>query len=89
MDYQEKLPGGLFKSAKQIQIFKHNFKVAMHGKFHWHQILKINTAKGVTYVLTNFMLIEEDNLKGACIKGTPNKKVAALNTFVVLWKSFA
>eukprot|EP00957_Ditylum_brightwellii_P111181 8477618-Ditylum_brightwellii.AAC.1 len=47
MGNQEKLPGGLFESAKQIQIFKHDFKLAMHRRSHWHQILKINTAKGV------------------------------------------
>eukprot|EP00957_Ditylum_brightwellii_P082509 6272735-Ditylum_brightwellii.AAC.2 len=35
------------------------------------------------------MLIEEDNLKGACIKRTPKEKVAVLNMFVALWKSFA
>eukprot|EP00957_Ditylum_brightwellii_P164156 12498802-Ditylum_brightwellii.AAC.1 len=34
------------------------------------------------------MLIEENYLKGACIKLTPNKKVAALNMFVALQKSF-
>eukprot|EP00957_Ditylum_brightwellii_P061458 4664980-Ditylum_brightwellii.AAC.1 len=76
MDDQEKLPDGLFESAKQIQIFKHDFKVVMHGISHWHQILKINTVKGVKDVLTNFMLIKEDNPKGACIKRTPDKKVA-------------
>eukprot|EP00957_Ditylum_brightwellii_P127153 9694773-Ditylum_brightwellii.AAC.1 len=88
MDNQEKLSGGLFESAKQIQIFKHDFKVVMHGKSQWHQILKINTAKGVKDVLTNSMLIEGDNLKGACIKRTPDKKVAVLNMFIGLWKSF-
>eukprot|EP00957_Ditylum_brightwellii_P079683 6059071-Ditylum_brightwellii.AAC.1 len=31
MDDYEKLPGGLFESSKQLQIFKHNFKIAMHG----------------------------------------------------------
>eukprot|EP00957_Ditylum_brightwellii_P076420 5808033-Ditylum_brightwellii.AAC.1 len=46
MNNQEKLPGGLFKSAKQIQIFKYDFKVSMYRRSHWHQILKINTAKG-------------------------------------------
>eukprot|EP00957_Ditylum_brightwellii_P037446 2832602-Ditylum_brightwellii.AAC.1 len=89
MNNQEKLSGGLCESSKQIQIFKHDFKVAMHRRSHWLQILKINTAKGVKDVLTNFVLIEEDNLKGACIKRTPDKKVVALNMFVALWKSFA
>eukprot|EP00957_Ditylum_brightwellii_P088539 6743717-Ditylum_brightwellii.AAC.1 len=35
MDDQEKLPGGLFNSSKQLQIFKHNFKIAMHGRSNW------------------------------------------------------
>eukprot|EP00957_Ditylum_brightwellii_P090094 6861280-Ditylum_brightwellii.AAC.2 len=34
------------------------------------------------------MLIEEDSLKGACTKHTPEKKVVALNMSVALWKSF-
>eukprot|EP00957_Ditylum_brightwellii_P082739 6291060-Ditylum_brightwellii.AAC.1 len=88
MGDQEKLLGGLFNSAKQIQIFKHDFNVAMHGRSNWHQILKINTSKGFKDALTNFMLIEKDNLKGACIKCTPDKKAATLNMCVVLWKSF-
>eukprot|EP00957_Ditylum_brightwellii_P044147 3349615-Ditylum_brightwellii.AAC.1 len=46
MGNQEKLPSGLFESTKQTQIFKHNFKVTMHGRSHWCQILKINTVKG-------------------------------------------
>eukprot|EP00957_Ditylum_brightwellii_P039166 2962204-Ditylum_brightwellii.AAC.1 len=70
-------------------MFKHDFKVAMHRKSNWRQILKINTSKGVKDVLINFMLIEEDNLKGACIKCTPKEKVTALNMFIALWKSFA
>eukprot|EP00957_Ditylum_brightwellii_P047486 3606447-Ditylum_brightwellii.AAC.1 len=78
-DNQYKFPGGLFESAKQIQIFEHNFKVVMHGRSNWHQILKINTSKGVKGILTNFMLIEEDNIKGTCIKCTPKEKVAVLN----------
>eukprot|EP00957_Ditylum_brightwellii_P047418 3601864-Ditylum_brightwellii.AAC.2 len=89
MDNQDKIPSGLFESAKQIQIFKHNFKVGMHERSNWHQIIKINTSKGVKDILTNFMLIEEDDLKGACIKRTPKKKFAALNMFVAIWKSFA
>eukprot|EP00957_Ditylum_brightwellii_P068361 5189651-Ditylum_brightwellii.AAC.1 len=35
------------------------------------------------------MLIEEDDLKGACIKHTPDEKVTALNMFIALGKSFA
>eukprot|EP00957_Ditylum_brightwellii_P032616 2471962-Ditylum_brightwellii.AAC.1 len=88
MDDQDKLPGGLFESEKQIQIFKHDFKVVMHGRSNWRQILKINTTKGIKDILTDFMLIEEDNLKGACIKCTPVEKVTTLNMFVALWISF-
>eukprot|EP00957_Ditylum_brightwellii_P149874 11414442-Ditylum_brightwellii.AAC.1 len=47
MDNQDKLPGVLFESAKHIQIFKHDFKVAMHRRSNWCQILKIKTSKGV------------------------------------------
>eukprot|EP00957_Ditylum_brightwellii_P171022 13019055-Ditylum_brightwellii.AAC.1 len=79
MDNQEKLSSGLFESAKQTQIFKHDFKVTMHGRSNWHQIFKTNASKGVKDILTNFMLIEEDNLKGACIKQTPDKKLTMLN----------
>eukprot|EP00957_Ditylum_brightwellii_P029697 2244985-Ditylum_brightwellii.AAC.1 len=46
MDNQDKLPSVLFESTKQIQIFKHNFKVAMHRKSNWCQILKINNSNG-------------------------------------------
>eukprot|EP00957_Ditylum_brightwellii_P028122 2123149-Ditylum_brightwellii.AAC.1 len=84
IDNQDKLPCGLFESAKQIQIFKHNFKVAMHGRSNLCQILKVNTTKGIRDILTSFILIEEDNLKGACIKCTPNKKGVALNMFIAL-----
>eukprot|EP00957_Ditylum_brightwellii_P104408 7951890-Ditylum_brightwellii.AAC.1 len=30
-DDQEKLPCGPFESSKQLQVFKHDFKVAIHG----------------------------------------------------------
>eukprot|EP00957_Ditylum_brightwellii_P147867 11259812-Ditylum_brightwellii.AAC.1 len=46
MDNQDKLPGGFFESAKQIQIFNYDFKVVMHGRSNWHQTLKIKTSKG-------------------------------------------
>eukprot|EP00957_Ditylum_brightwellii_P002448 187977-Ditylum_brightwellii.AAC.1 len=88
MDGQGKIPGGIFESAKQIQIFKHDFKVTLHGRSNWCQILKINAAKGVRDILTNFMLIEETDLKGDCTQCTPDEKVAALNMLVALWKSF-
>eukprot|EP00957_Ditylum_brightwellii_P101557 7740049-Ditylum_brightwellii.AAC.1 len=41
MDGQEKLPGGLFESLKQLQIFKYNFKIAMHRRSCWRQVLHI------------------------------------------------
>eukprot|EP00957_Ditylum_brightwellii_P100096 7628160-Ditylum_brightwellii.AAC.1 len=44
---QEKFPRGLFESSKQLQIFKHNFKITMHGQSHWKQILHIVTKSGV------------------------------------------
>eukprot|EP00957_Ditylum_brightwellii_P097715 7441827-Ditylum_brightwellii.AAC.1 len=46
-DDQEKLPGGLFELFKQLQIFKHNFKIAMHERLHWEKILHIMTKSGV------------------------------------------
>eukprot|EP00957_Ditylum_brightwellii_P196265 14953488-Ditylum_brightwellii.AAC.1 len=64
MDNQEKLSGSLFKSSKKLQIFKHDFNIAMHGRAHWRQILLIMTAKGVKDILTNLMLINEADLKG-------------------------
>eukprot|EP00957_Ditylum_brightwellii_P083775 6367653-Ditylum_brightwellii.AAC.1 len=89
MDNQDRFSSGFFELVKRIQIFKHNFKIAMHGRSNWCQILKVNTSKGFKDVFTNFMLIEEDNLKGACIKCTPEEKVSTLNMFVALWKSSA
>eukprot|EP00957_Ditylum_brightwellii_P005646 431086-Ditylum_brightwellii.AAC.1 len=65
MENQEKIPGGLFESSKQIQIFKHNFKIAMHGQSHWKQTLHIVTKSGVKFILTNFMRIDEADLKEA------------------------
>eukprot|EP00957_Ditylum_brightwellii_P126346 9631807-Ditylum_brightwellii.AAC.2 len=38
-DNQEKLLGSLFESSKQLQVFKHNFKIAMHRQAHWKQTL--------------------------------------------------
>eukprot|EP00957_Ditylum_brightwellii_P029753 2250206-Ditylum_brightwellii.AAC.1 len=32
LDNQEKLSGGLFESTKQLQIFKHDFKIATHSR---------------------------------------------------------
>eukprot|EP00957_Ditylum_brightwellii_P135068 10298027-Ditylum_brightwellii.AAC.1 len=78
-DDQEKLPGGPFESSKQLQVFKHDFKVDMHGKAHLKQILQMSTTEGIKDILTNFMLIDEDNLKGARLKCSPEEATAAKN----------
>eukprot|EP00957_Ditylum_brightwellii_P128154 9774809-Ditylum_brightwellii.AAC.1 len=72
-DNQEKLPGSLFESSKQLQVFKHDFKVAVYGQVHWRQILQINTAKDTKDILTNFLLIDEQDLKRARLKHSPDK----------------
>eukprot|EP00957_Ditylum_brightwellii_P025363 1918767-Ditylum_brightwellii.AAC.1 len=61
----------------------------MHRQAHWKQILHINTTEGVKDILTNFMLIDEDDLKGARLKCSPKEAAAAKNMFITLWKSFA
>eukprot|EP00957_Ditylum_brightwellii_P207319 15352447-Ditylum_brightwellii.AAC.1 len=76
MDDQKKLPGGLFESSKQLQIFKNNFKTAMHGQSHWKQILHIMTKSGIKFILTDFMLIDEADLKGAHTKRSPEESTA-------------
>eukprot|EP00957_Ditylum_brightwellii_P145236 11061683-Ditylum_brightwellii.AAC.1 len=88
MDDQEKLPGGLFESSKQLQIFKHDFKIAMHGGLHWKKILHIMTKFGVKFILTNFMLIDEADLKEARRKCSQEESPAAKNMYIALWKSF-
>eukprot|EP00957_Ditylum_brightwellii_P133561 10183213-Ditylum_brightwellii.AAC.1 len=60
---QEKLPGGLFESAKQLQIFKHNFKIAAHSMASWKALTTILTANGTKNLLTDFMQITKDDLK--------------------------
>eukprot|EP00957_Ditylum_brightwellii_P042109 3189467-Ditylum_brightwellii.AAC.1 len=65
---QEQLPGGLFESSKQLQVIMHDFTVVMHGRANWRQILQINTAKGIKDILTNFILIDEQDFKGARLK---------------------
>eukprot|EP00957_Ditylum_brightwellii_P051524 3906517-Ditylum_brightwellii.AAC.2 len=78
-DNQEKLPRGPFKSSKQLQVFRHDFKGAMHRQVHWKQILQINTAEGIKDILTNFMLIDEQDLKWARLKCSPEEATAAKN----------
>eukprot|EP00957_Ditylum_brightwellii_P050093 3796890-Ditylum_brightwellii.AAC.1 len=63
LDDQEKLPGGLFESAKQLQIFKHDFKIVTHSRASWKALTTTPTAKGTTDLLTDFMQITEDDLK--------------------------
>eukprot|EP00957_Ditylum_brightwellii_P096372 7339353-Ditylum_brightwellii.AAC.2 len=49
----------------------------MYGQAHWKQILQINTTEGIKDILTIFMLIDEDDLKGARLKCFPDKATAA------------
>eukprot|EP00957_Ditylum_brightwellii_P001308 102847-Ditylum_brightwellii.AAC.1 len=87
-DDQEKIPGSPFESSKQPQVFKYDFQVAMHRQAHWKQILQINTSEGVKDILTNFMLIDEDDLKGTRLKHSLEEAISAKNMYIVLWKSF-
>eukprot|EP00957_Ditylum_brightwellii_P052410 3974508-Ditylum_brightwellii.AAC.1 len=61
----------------------------MHGHAHWKQILKINTTECFKDISTNFMLIDEHDLKGARLKCSSDKATAAKNMYIALWKSFA
>eukprot|EP00957_Ditylum_brightwellii_P052700 3994995-Ditylum_brightwellii.AAC.1 len=88
-DNQEKLPGCLFDFSKQLQVFKYDFKVAMYGQAYWRQILQINTAKYIRGILINLKLIDEQDLKGARLKRSPDEATAAKNMYIVLWKLFA
>eukprot|EP00957_Ditylum_brightwellii_P184156 14026984-Ditylum_brightwellii.AAC.1 len=73
----------------QLQVFKHVFKVAMHGQAQWKQIMQTNTTEGIKNILTDFILIDKDDLKGARLKHSPNEATAAKNMYIALWKSFA
>eukprot|EP00957_Ditylum_brightwellii_P087080 6627913-Ditylum_brightwellii.AAC.1 len=57
LDEQEKLLGGLFKSAKQLQIFKHDFKTAAYSRASWKSLTAIPTANDTKDLLTDFMQI--------------------------------
>eukprot|EP00957_Ditylum_brightwellii_P049591 3761610-Ditylum_brightwellii.AAC.1 len=35
MDDYKKLSGGLFESSKQLQLFKHDFKIVIYGQAKW------------------------------------------------------
>eukprot|EP00957_Ditylum_brightwellii_P176650 13454987-Ditylum_brightwellii.AAC.1 len=61
----------------------------MHGQAYWKQILQINTTEGVKDILTDFMLIDENDLKGARIKHSTKEASAAKNMYIAPWKSFA
>eukprot|EP00957_Ditylum_brightwellii_P047561 3612740-Ditylum_brightwellii.AAC.1 len=88
MGNQEKLPGGLFDSSKQLQTFKHNFKITMYGRANLSQILHIITDKGIKEILTNSMLIDQADLKGARRKHSPGEKAATKNMHIALWNLF-
>eukprot|EP00957_Ditylum_brightwellii_P116046 8853297-Ditylum_brightwellii.AAC.1 len=49
----------------------------MHGQVHWKQILQNNTTESTKDILNDFMLIDENDLKGAKLKCSPNKATAA------------
>eukprot|EP00957_Ditylum_brightwellii_P080362 6112247-Ditylum_brightwellii.AAC.1 len=55
LDSQEKLPDGLFESTKKLQIFKHDFKIAVHSRTSWKTLTTIPTANGTKDLLTDFM----------------------------------
>eukprot|EP00957_Ditylum_brightwellii_P089385 6806176-Ditylum_brightwellii.AAC.1 len=46
------------------------------------------TKSGVKFILTNFMLIDEADLKEAHTKRSLKESTAAKNMYIVLWKSF-
>eukprot|EP00957_Ditylum_brightwellii_P028245 2133082-Ditylum_brightwellii.AAC.1 len=52
---QEKLLGGLIESAKQLQIFKHDFKITAHSRASWKSLTTIPTANDMKDLLTDFM----------------------------------
>eukprot|EP00957_Ditylum_brightwellii_P024790 1873427-Ditylum_brightwellii.AAC.1 len=85
---QEKLPGGPFESSKQLQVFKRDFKEAMYEQVHWKQIIQISTTEDDKDILTIFMLIDENKLKGDRLKHSPEEATAAKNMYIALWKSF-
>eukprot|EP00957_Ditylum_brightwellii_P108651 8287205-Ditylum_brightwellii.AAC.1 len=60
----------------------------MPEQAHWKQILQINTIEGIKDMLANFVLIDEDDLKGARLKCSPDEVTAAKNMYIALWKSF-
>eukprot|EP00957_Ditylum_brightwellii_P014113 1063992-Ditylum_brightwellii.AAC.2 len=88
MNDHKKLPDSLFESSKQLQLFKHDFKIAMYGQANWHEILHTSTDKGVNNILTNFMLLEDEYLKRVRSKRSSVKATAAKNICIALWKSF-
>eukprot|EP00957_Ditylum_brightwellii_P188717 14365305-Ditylum_brightwellii.AAC.1 len=46
------------------------------------------TKSGVKFILTNFMLIDEADLKDAQRKRSQEGSTAAKNMYIALWKSF-
>eukprot|EP00957_Ditylum_brightwellii_P208398 15357232-Ditylum_brightwellii.AAC.1 len=51
----------------------------MHDRENWRQIIHINTAKDVKDILTNLILIDEQDLKGARLKCYQEEATAAKN----------
>eukprot|EP00957_Ditylum_brightwellii_P032984 2500890-Ditylum_brightwellii.AAC.1 len=46
----------------------------MHRQAYWKQILQINTTEGTEDILTDFMLIDEDDHIGARLKHSPKRQ---------------
>eukprot|EP00957_Ditylum_brightwellii_P084582 6431816-Ditylum_brightwellii.AAC.1 len=89
LDDQEKLPGGLFESAKQLKIFKHNFKIAAYSRASWKSLTTIPMANNTKDLLTDFMQFTEDNLKTSKSNCNQEQVQAATNMYISLWKSLA
>eukprot|EP00957_Ditylum_brightwellii_P117488 8960455-Ditylum_brightwellii.AAC.1 len=60
----------------------------MQGQAYWKQIFQINTTEGIKDIVTNFMLIDENDLKVARLKRSPREATAAKSMYITLWKSF-
>eukprot|EP00957_Ditylum_brightwellii_P111674 8518031-Ditylum_brightwellii.AAC.1 len=62
----------------------HDFTVVMLGRANWMQTLQINTAKGTKDILTNFILIDEQDLKRPRLKLSLKESTTAKNICIML-----
>eukprot|EP00957_Ditylum_brightwellii_P102961 7846531-Ditylum_brightwellii.AAC.1 len=79
LDNQEKLPGGLFEFTKQLQIFKHNFKIAAHNRANCKALTTIPTANNTKDLLIDFMQSTEDDLNLSKSESNQEQVGAAMN----------